>query len=145
MAGRARARIGTLRRIAREIRCDVAAARERDPAARGVSSLEILLNWPGVHALLAHRVSSALHGARVPLVPRAMALATRAITNIEIHPAATIGQGLFIDHGAGVVIGETAEVGDSVTLYQGVTLGGTGVQRGKRHPPVGGEGVVGSG
>src|SRR5919112_12529 len=122
MAGRARARIGTLRRIAREIRCDVAAARERDPAARGVSSLEILLNWPGVHALLAHRVSSALHGARVPLVPRAMALATRAITNIEIHPAATIGQGLFIDHGTGVVIGETAQIGDNVTLGSGAKL-----------------------
>src|SRR3954470_24297323 len=83
VAAGARAGIGTLRRIAREIRCDVAAARERDPAARGVSSLEILLNWPGVHALLAHRVSSTLHGARVPLLPRAMALATRAITNIE--------------------------------------------------------------
>src|SRR3954464_9134506 len=103
MAGRARARMGTLRGIARETRFDVAAARERDPAARGVSSLEILLNWPGVDALLAPRVSSALQGGRVPLVPRAMALATRAITNIEIHPAATIGQGLFIDHGTGVV------------------------------------------
>src|SRR3954454_9929304 len=118
MAARARSsRLRTVQRIAREIRCDVAAARERDPAARGVSSLEILLNWPGVHALLAHRVSHALHAARVPLVPRAMALATRAITNIEIHPAATVGQGLFIDHGTGVVVGETAEIGDNVTLY----------------------------
>src|ERR671920_10359 len=122
MAGRARARIGTVRRIAREIRCDVASARERDPAARGVSSLEILLNWPGVHALLAHRVSHVLYAARVPLVPRAMALATRAITNIEIHPAATIGQGLFIDHGTGVVIGETAQIGDNVTLGSGAKL-----------------------
>src|SRR4051812_15268093 len=145
MAGGTRARIGTLRRIAREIRWDVAAARERDPAARGVSSLEILLNWPGVHALLAHRVSSALHGARVPLLPRAMALATRAITNIEIHPAATIGQGLFIDHGTGVVVGETAEVGDNVTLYQGVTLGGTGFATGKRHPTLEDNVTVGSG
>src|SRR5215210_5548851 len=113
MAARDRSRLRTVTHIAREIRCDVAA-------------LEILLNWPGVHALLAHRVSHALHAARVPLVPRAMALATRAITNIEIHPAARIGQGLFIDHGTGVVVGETAEIGDNVTLYQGVTLGGTG-------------------
>src|ERR687889_2255421 len=145
MARSRQGRLGTLQRIARELRCDVAAARERDPAARGVSSLEILLNWPGVHALLAHRLSSALHGARVPLVPRAMALATRAITNIEIHPAATIGQGLFIDHGTGVVIGETAQIGDNVTLYQGVTLGGTGFATGKRHPTVEDNVTIGSG
>ena len=118
-----RRRLGTFAGVVREIRCDVAAARERDPAARGVSSLEILLNWPGVHALLAHRVSHALHAGRVPVVPRAMALATRAITNIEIHPAASIGQGLFIDHGTGVVVGETARIGRNVRLYQAVTLG----------------------
>src|ERR687884_2326288 len=136
-AGRMRnGRLGTLARVAREIRNDIAAARERDPAARGVSSFEILLNWPGVHALLAHRVSHALHAARVPILPRAMALVTRAITNIEIHPAARVGQGLFIDHGTGVVVGETAEIGDNVTLYQGVTLGGTGFATGKRHPTV---------
>jgi serine O-acetyltransferase len=145
MTRSSRSRLGTLQRIAREIRCDVAAARERDPAARGVSSLEILLNWPGVHALLAHRVSSTLHAARVPLVPRAMALVTRAITNIEIHPAATIGQGLFIDHGTGVVVGETAQIGDNVTLYQGVTLGGTGFATGKRHPTVEDNVTIGSG
>jgi serine O-acetyltransferase len=138
-------RLGSLASVAREIRCDIAAARERDPAARGVSSLEILLNWPGVHALLAHRVSHALHTARVPLAPRAMALATRAITNIEIHPAAAIGQGLFIDHGTGVVVGETAEIGDNVTLYQGVTLGGTGFATGKRHPTVEDNVTIGSG
>src|SRR5919204_970174 len=137
--------LGTLARVVREIRCDVAAARERDPAARGVSSLEILLNWPGVHALLAHRVSHTLHAARVPFVPRAMALATRAITNIEIHPAARVGQGLFIDHGTGVVVGETAEIGDNVTLYQGVTLGGTGFATGKRHPTVEDNVTIGSG
>src|ERR671934_524019 len=137
--------LGTLARVVREIRCDVAAARERDPAARGVSSLEILLNWPGVHALLAHRVSHTLHAARVPFVPRAMALATRAITNIEIHPAARVGQGLFIDHGTGVVVGETAEIGDNVTLYQGVTLGGTGFATGKRHPTVQDNVTIGSG
>jgi len=140
-----RRRLGTLAGVVREIRCDVEAARERDPAARGVSSLEILLNWPGVHALLAHRVSHALHAGRVPLVPRAMALATRAITNIEIHPAASIGQGLFIDHGTGVVVGETAQIGDNVTLYQGVTLGGTGFATGKRHPTVQDNVTIGSG
>src|SRR3954466_16378174 len=145
MVGTRRGRLGTVARIAREIRDDVAAARERDPAARGVSSLEIFLNWPGVHALLAHRVSHALYGARVPLLPRAMALAARAITNIEIHPAASIGQGLFIDHGTGVVVGETAQVGDNVTLYQGVTLGGTGFATGKRHPTVQDNVTIGSG
>src|SRR5215217_2118713 len=145
MTRSSRSRLGTMARIAREIRCDVAAARERDPAARGVSSLEILLNWPGVHALLAHRVSSAMHAARVPLLPRAMALAARAVTNIEIHPAATIGQALFIDHGTGVVVGETAQIGDNVTLYQGVTLGGTGFATGKRHPTVEDNVTIGSG
>src|SRR6185436_17673686 len=86
-----------------------------------------------------------LHAGRVPLVPRAMALATRAITNIEIHPAASIGQGLFIDHGTGVVVGETAQIGDNVTLYQGVTLGGTGFATGKRHPTVQDNVTIGSG
>jgi serine O-acetyltransferase len=137
--------VGTLRRLAGEIRRDVAAAHERDPAARGVSSLEILASWPGVHALLAHRVSHALHGAGVPLLPRLLATATRATTNIEIHPAAQIGDALFIDHGTGVVVGETAEIGDNVTLYQGVTLGGTGFATGKRHPTVEDNVTIGSG
>ncbi len=135
----------TLRRVAGEIRCDVAAVRARDPAARGVSSLEILASWPGVHALLAHRVAHALHHAGVPLLPRFTAMATRAITGIEIHPAAAIGRGLFIDHGTGVVIGETAKIGDDVTLYQGVTLGGTGFATGKRHPTVQDNVTIGSG
>jgi len=137
--------VGTLRRLAGEIRRDVAAAHERDPAARGVSSLEILASWPGVHALLAHRVSHAMHHAGVPVVPRVLATATRAITNIEIHPAAKIGDALFIDHGTGVVVGETAEIGDNVTLYQGVTLGGTGFATGKRHPTVEDNVTIGSG
>jgi serine O-acetyltransferase len=137
--------VGTLRRVVGEIRRDVAAAHERDPAARGVSSLEILASWPGVHALLAHRVSHALHAAGVPLVPRLLATATRATTNIEIHPAARIGDALFIDHGTGVVVGETAEIGDNVTLYQGVTLGGTGFATGKRHPTVEDNVTIGSG
>jgi serine O-acetyltransferase len=137
--------VGTLRRLAGEIRRDVAAAHERDPAARGVSSLEILASWPGVHALLAHRVSHAMQQAGVPVVPRVLATATRAITNIEIHPAARIGDALFIDHGTGVVVGETADIGDNVTLYQGVTLGGTGFATGKRHPTVEDNVTIGSG
>jgi serine O-acetyltransferase len=136
---------GTLTRVARELRRDVAAAHERDPAARGVSSFEVLAAWPGVHALLSHRVAHALHEAGVPLLPRTLALATRAITGIEIHPAARIGQGLFIDYGVGVVIGETAEIGEDVTLYQGVTLGGTGFATGKRHPTVQDNVTIGSG
>jgi serine O-acetyltransferase len=137
--------LGTLRRVAGEVRRDVRAAHDRDPAARGVSSLEILTSWPGVHALLVHRVAHALHEAGVPLAPRSLAYLTRAFTGIEIHPAAQIGDGLFIDHGTGVVIGETARIGDDVTLYQGVTLGGTGFEAGKRHPTVGDNVVVGSG
>src|SRR3954462_1172598 len=128
--------IRTVARVARELRRDVSAAHERDPAARGVSSLEVLAAWPGVHALLSHRVAHVLHEAGVPLVPRTLALVTRAVTGIEIHPAADVGEGLFIDHGNGVVIGETAEIGENVTLYQGVTLGGTGFATGKRHPTV---------
>jgi serine O-acetyltransferase len=137
--------LGTLARVAKEVRRDLAAARDRDPAARGVSSLEVLAAWPGVHALLAHRVAHMLHGAGVPFLPRAIALATRAVTGIEIHPAASIGRGLFIDHGMGVVIGETAEIGTDVTLYQGVTLGGTGFASGKRHPTVQDNVTIGSG
>jgi serine O-acetyltransferase len=136
---------GSLARIASEVRCDVGAARSRDPAARGVSTVEILATWPGVHALLAHRVAHALHRAGVPLVPRLIAATSRSMTGIEIHPAAAIGCGLFIDHGMGVVIGETAEIGDNVTLYQGVTLGGTGFATGKRHPTVEDNVTIGSG
>src|SRR3954468_16969742 len=137
--------LGTLRRVSRELRLDIAAAHERDPAARGVSSIEILIAWPGVQAVLAHRVAHALHDAGVPIVPRAIAFVSRMSTGIEIHPAANVGDGLFIDHGMGVVIGETADVGNDVTLYQGVTLGGTGFATGKRHPTVGDNVTVGSG
>ncbi len=135
----------TIARVAGEIRNDVAAAHARDPAARGVSSLEVLAAWPGVHALLAHRVAHALHAAHVPVVPRSIAYVTRAVTGIEIHPAARIGESLFIDHGMGVVIGETASIGNNVTLYQGVTLGGTGFATGKRHPTLQDNVTVGSG
>jgi len=137
--------LGTLARVAGELRRDVAAARERDPAARGVGPGEILASWPGVHALLVHRVAHALEGAGVPLVPRSMAYASRTLTGIEIHPAARIGEGFFIDHGMGVVIGETAEIGDDCTLYHGVTLGGTSWNKGKRHPTLGKGVVVGAG
>jgi len=131
--------------VVREVRQDVAVARERDPAARGVSTTEILIVWPGVQALLVHRVAYALHAAGLKFPARALARIARSTTGIEIHPAARIGRGLFIDHGAGVVIGETAEVGDDVTMYQGVTLGGTGFARGKRHPTVGDQVMIGSG
>src|SRR3954449_7577387 len=137
--------LGTVARVVKEVTRDVTAARDRDPAARGVGPVEILATWPGVQALLAHRLAHALHGAGVPLVPRTVATVTRAATGIEIHPAATIGAGLFIDHGSGVVIGETAEIGDDVTLYQGVTLGGTGFATGKRHPTVEDNVTIGSG
>jgi serine O-acetyltransferase len=132
-------------RIASEIRRDLAAARNRDPAAQGVAASEILATWPGVHALLAHRVAHAMHVAGVPLLPRMIAAIARSVTGIEIHPAAVIGEGLFIDHGMGVVIGETAQIGNDVTLYQGVTLGGTGFATGKRHPTVEDNVTIGSG
>src|SRR4029453_12821702 len=114
-------------------------------AARGVGTLEIVATYPGVHALLSHRISHALFSARVPVLPRVIAYGSRMATGIQIHPAAKIGSEFFIDHGSGVVIGETAEIGDRVTLYQGVTLGGTGFARGKRHPTVEDEVTVGSG
>jgi len=137
--------LGTLRRVVGEIRADVAAARDRDPAARSAGTVEILSSWGGVQALLSHRVAHALHEAGVPVLPMAIAYGSRAVTGVEIHPAASIGDEFFIDHGSGVVIGETAEIGDRVTLYQGVTLGGTGFARGKRHPSVADNVTVGSG
>jgi serine O-acetyltransferase len=137
--------LGTLARVARELRQDLTAAQERDPAARDLGRVEILLTYGGVQALLAHRIAHAISEAGVPLVPHAIAYFSRAATGVEIHPAARIGDALFIDHGAGVVIGETAEIGNNVTLYQGVTLGGTGFARGKRHPTVGDDVVIGSG
>jgi serine O-acetyltransferase len=137
--------LGTLRRVIGEVGSDIAAARDRDPAARGVGSVEILTSWAGVQALLAHRVAHALYESQVPLAPRTIAFASRAVTGIEIHPAARVGADFFIDHGSGVVIGETAQIGDRVTLYQGVTLGGTGFARGKRHPTVEDDVTIGSG
>jgi serine O-acetyltransferase len=137
--------VGTFARVARELREDLTAAMERDPAARDIGRIEILLTYGGVQALLNHRIAHALKDAGIPMAPHAIAYLSRMATGVEIHPAARIGRALFIDHGAGVVIGETAEIGDNVTLYQGVTLGGTGFARGKRHPTVEDEVVVGSG
>jgi len=126
-----------------EIRDDVQAVRERDPAAK--SSFEVVTSYAGLHALWLHRVANKLHRRGVPLLPRWISQGNRFLTGIEIHPGATIGKGLFIDHGSGVVIGETAEIGDNVTIYQGVTLGGTGKESGKRHPTVGDNVVFGAG
>src|SRR5579884_1273156 len=136
---------GVIARVLSTIRRDTAAARARDPAAAGVSTLELVATWPGLHALLAHRVAHALREAGVPALPRLIAALARALTGIEIHPAAEIGAGLFIDHGMGVVVGETADIGEDVTLYQGVTLGGTGFVTGKRHPTVQDNVTIGAG
>ena len=137
--------LALIARTAAEIRREVSAAQSRDPAAQGVGAVEILATWPGVHALLAHRVAHALHSVGVPLLPRLIAGLARSVTGIEIHPAARIGDGFFIDHGMGVVVGETAEIGNDVTVYQGVTLGGTGFATGKRHPTVQDNVTIGSG
>lgn len=125
------------------VRRDVEVIKERDPAARGI--LEIVTCYSGLHAILLHRVAHALWVRQVPLVPRLISQVSRLLTQIEIHPGATIGRGFFIDHGSGVVIGETAEIGDNVTIYQGVTLGGTGKETGKRHPTVEDNVVIGTG
>ena len=137
--------LGLIGRVTAEVRGDLEAVRARDPAACGVATLEILGTWPGLHALLAHRIAHALYELNVPLLPRVIAAVARSLTGIEIHPAASIGARFFIDHGMGVVVGETAEIGDDVTLYQGVTLGGTGFATGKRHPTVQDNVTIGSG
>ena len=129
--------------FARSVRDDVEAVRERDPAAR--SDAEVLLLYSGVHALIAHRVAHKLYKNEHYFSARAISQGAKMITGIEIHPGATIGKGLMIDHGTGVVIGETAEIGDNCTIYQGVTLGGTGKDVGKRHPTLGNNVMVGAG
>lgn len=125
------------------IRDDVRVVLERDPAAR--SKLEVLLCYPGVHALAMHRLGHRLWRAGWPTLARSVSHVARFLTGIEIHPAARLGRGLFIDHGMGIVIGETTEVGQNVTLLQGVTLGGTSLKREKRHPTLGDHVVVGTG
>lgn len=135
--------IDTVTAVREEIATDIAAVRQRDPAAR--SNLEILLLYSGVHAILAYRVAHKLYLSKHYFAARAVSQWARHKTGIEIHPGATIGKGLFIDHGMGVVIGETTEIGDNCTLYQGVTLGGTGKDVGKRHPTLGNNVLVGAG
>ncbi len=125
------------------LRRDLAAIKERDPAVK--STLEIILCYPGFHAVVLHRLAHFFYRRRFFLVARIISHISRFLTQIEIHPGARIGEGFFIDHGAGVVIGETAEIGDNVTIYQGVTLGGTGKEKGKRHPTVGNNVVIGAG
>ena len=132
-----------LSELKEEILEDVAAVRERDPAAR--SDIEVMLLYSGVHAMLAYRVAHKLYVNEKFLPARAVSQLARFLTGIEIHPAATIGKRFFIDHGTGVVIGETTEIGDDCTIYQGVTLGGTGKDTGKRHPTLGNNVMVGSG
>lgn len=125
------------------VRRDIEVIRERDPAARG--TVEIVTCYSGLHAIVLHRVAHAMWVREVPLLPRLISQFSRLVTQIEIHPGARIGDGLFIDHGSGVVIGETTEIGDNVTIYQGVTLGGTGKESGKRHPTIGNNVVIGTG
>ena len=125
------------------LRKDIRVVFERDPAARSV--IEVLFCYSGLHAIWFHRISHALYKRGWVLIPRMISNLARFLTGIEIHPGATIGEGLFIDHGTGIVIGETAEIGNNVTLYQGVTLGGTGKEKGKRHPTIGNNVVVASG
>jgi serine O-acetyltransferase len=122
---------------------EIKAVFERDPAAR--SAFEVILLYSGLHAIIYYRMSHALYRAGIPMLPRMISQYARFMTGIEIHPGADIGKSLFIDHGMGVVIGETAVIGDNVTLYQGVTLGGTGKEKGKRHPTLGNNVVVGAG
>lgn len=122
---------------------DIAAAFRKDPAA--INIMEVLTAYPGVQAVLLHRVASFLHRIGVPYLPRFISNVNRLVTQIEIHPGARIGTDFFIDHGGGVVIGETAEIGNNVTLYQGVTLGGTSMKREKRHPTIGDDVVIGAG
>lgn len=129
--------------IALIFRKEVRAAFERDPAA--VSFWEVLLTYSGLHAIISHRIAHRSLKLHIPFLPRFISQVGRHITGIEIHPGAKIGRGFFIDHGMGVVIGETTVIGDNVTLFQGVTLGGTGKERGKRHPTIGNNVVIAAG
>jgi len=129
--------------VFKRIKQDIKAVKDRDPAAK--STLEVLFCYPGLHALLAHRLAHFFFRRGLVLLPRMISNLSRFITGIEIHPGARIGESFFIDHGMGVVIGETTEIGSNVTLYQGVTLGGTGKETGKRHPTIGNNVVVGAG
>lgn len=122
---------------------DIKVVFERDPAAKSV--LEVIFMYPGFHALVNHRIAHALYKMKIPFIPRMISAFSRFLTGIEIHPGAQIGERFFIDHGMGVVIGETTIIGDNVLIYQGATLGGTGKDKGKRHPTLGNDIVVGTG
>lgn len=122
---------------------DIKVVFKRDPAAKNI--IEVLFMYPGLHAIILHRFAHLLWKIKIPLLPRMISAFSRFLTGIEIHPGAKIGSGFFIDHGMGVIIGETAEIGDNVLLYQGVTLGGTGKEKGKRHPTLGSNIVIGAG
>jgi len=129
--------------LAVAMRHEIKAAFERDPAARNI--FELLLLYPGLHAIMIYRIANVFYKLRIPFIPRLLSQMGRFLTGIEIHPGAKIGKGLFIDHGMGVVIGETTIIGEDVTIYQGVTLGGTGKEKGKRHPTIGNDVVIGTG
>jgi serine O-acetyltransferase len=129
--------------IARIFRDEIASAKSKDPAAK--STLEIILLYQGLHAVVGYRIAHFFYEARLFFIARLISQLYRFLTGIEIHPGASVGKGLFIDHGMGVVVGETAVIGDNVLLYQGVTLGGTGLEKGKRHPTIGNNVVIGGG
>ena len=134
---------GTIKRGIIKVKEDIKVIYDNDPAAKNL--LEVILCYPGLHALVAHRFAHRLYKWHIPLIPRLISYITRIFTGIEIHPGATIGRRFFIDHGEGVVIGETSIIGDDVLVYQQVTLGGTGKEHGKRHPTVGNNVVIGAG
>lgn len=133
----------TIRRGISKVKEDIKVIYDNDPAAKNLA--EVILCYPGLHALVAHRFAHKLYKWHIPLVPRLISYITRIFTGIEIHPGATIGRRFFIDHGEGVVIGETSVIGDDVLIYQQVTLGGTGKETGKRHPTLGNKVIVGAG
>ena len=133
----------TLKRGYTKVKEDIQVIYDKDPAAGNI--LEVLLCYPGLHALIAYRLAHKLYKWHIPVLPRSISYFTRIVTGIEIHPAAIIGRRFFIDHGEGVVIGETTEIGDDVLIYQQVTLGGTGKEHGKRHPTLGNGVIVGAG
>jgi len=131
------------KRVFLYLREAIRAVFQRDPAARSI--WEVILCYPGLHALIAHRIAHWFYRHKLYLLARIISQISRFFTGIEIHPGAKIGKGLFIDHGMGVVIGETTEIGDNVTIYQGVTLGGTGKEKGKRHPTIGNNVIIAAG
>ena len=133
----------TIKRGISKVGEDIRVIYENDPAAKNI--FEVILCYPGLHALIAHRLAHRLHKWHIPLIPRMISYFTRIITGIEIHPAAQIGRRFFIDHGEGIVIGETTIIGDDVLIYQQVTLGGTGKDTGKRHPTIGNNVIIGAG